>query len=297
LVVVANLADEPAVGGLHRVQLVVILGAVAGPRGQRGQPSPRLPVVGRFTEAHAAALAPEVLARVEQPAVGELDRSVRAVDQAIVAAREGHATVGRADHPDAECPLALFGGVAVVGGLPAAELFLGPGPGLARLDGLGPLEDRLVGQRREGGDEDRALGGLEHAGVAVVDRAVHHHPWPPPRLAAVVAPHQLHSAEGTDVGLAPAGTDQQELAAAASGERRPAVVEVRLVADHRGLPDFGRPRGGRAARAVDHRDRSQRASAAEHLSTGESVFHRKAPLDPVSLCYASSASRGFHELA
>ena len=114
------------------------------------------------------------------------------------------------------------------------------------------VEDRLVGQRSERGHEDRALGGFEHARVAVVDRRVEEHTRPRPALPAVVGLHQLHAPERADVGLAAAGIGQQQSAAATASQGRPAVVQVGLAADHLGFPHDRSPRGSRGARHNEH---------------------------------------------
>src|SRR5688500_2899896 len=104
--------------------------------------------------------------------------------------------------------------------------------GLPRRQALGRpalrfRKDVRIGERGEGGDEKATLRGLDDAGIAVVDGAVEQGSRPGPGLALVVGSHQLDPAEGTDVCLTPAGTDEEELSAAASGQRRPATVQVR----------------------------------------------------------------------
>ena len=78
-------------------------------------------------------------------------------------------SLGPAEHPHAQLGPALFGREPVVGVLPAFQALVGPGPGLAHvLLGLG--EHGLIGQRREGSHEDRALGGLDHQGLGRIER-------------------------------------------------------------------------------------------------------------------------------
>ena len=71
-------------------------------------------------------------------------------------------------------------------------------------------KDRLVVQRGEGGDQDRPLGGFQHARVAVVHRRVDDHPRVAPGRRRRPNCDQFHAAEGADVCLAPAGIDQQQ---------------------------------------------------------------------------------------
>ena len=149
-----------------------------------------------------------------------------AVDAAAGGGRPGLAAIGRADDPLAEHLLPGGFGHAIAGSLPASDLLL---------VGLGEVPGLFEGQRREGGDQQRALGGFDHPGLAVVDGGVDQGLRPCPVDAPVVASHQLDTPERADMRFAATRADQQQLSVPAAGQRGPAVIAMGQVADHPGL--------------------------------------------------------------
>ena len=80
---VADVNDDAAIGSFHGVQLVILARVIAGAGRNWRQPTPGLAVILRFTHADALFFRPELFARIEQPAVGELGWSVGTVHNMV----------------------------------------------------------------------------------------------------------------------------------------------------------------------------------------------------------------------
>ena len=180
---------------------------------------------------------------------------MRAVDHGRITRRPRNATVGGADHPLAEFGPALVGSQAVSRGLPSLQALGGPRPFVARLFLFRRQEARFVGERREGGCEQCAFSGFEHAGVAVVNGPVDQHSRPGPSLPIAVGGHHLHAAKRADVAFASAGPHQHQLAVAPPRQRRPAVIIVRVGADDLGFKHLDGRGGSGAGREANSRRR------------------------------------------
>jgi len=50
----------------------------------------------------------------------------------------------------------------------------------------------FIGQRRERGNNQRALRRLQHAGIAIIRGAVQQHTWKGPRFAVIARSHRMH---------------------------------------------------------------------------------------------------------
>lgn len=125
-------------------------------------------------------------------------------------------------------------------GLPRRQSFRRPGVVLLRL-----LQDRHIGQRRERRHQDRALGRLQDTRIAIINGPIQQGSRPGPRATPIFGVHIVHPAERAYVGFAPSGPGQQQLTRFAPGDRRPAMVILRLRADD---PYLEHPGGGCGAR-------------------------------------------------
>ena len=213
---ITDLGDDASVVGLDREELVIaLLHFVTGTRRNLAQPGPGKAVVLRFGHADPTLGLPQLLTDVEQAAVLELRRAVRAVDDRRDGRRPGLAAVSRTKHPLAELRLTFLSGQAILRGLPA---------GLAFRRLLGEQAAFFVGQRREGRDEQGSLGGLHHAAVTVVDRSVEEHARIGPGRAVILGGHSLHLPERADMAIAAAGPGDPEFTVGTARKRRPAGV-------------------------------------------------------------------------
>src|SRR5262249_46399544 len=90
--------------------------------------------------------------------------------------------------------------------------------------------------------------------------------------------HHLDATEGTDMGLAPAGADQHQLSAATACQGRPAVVEVRLLADDGQRLDLGRWGPPHPAARRQQCPQRQAACSGEGLAARGLLRHFRSPV-------------------
>jgi 1-hydroxy-2-methyl-2-(E)-butenyl 4-diphosphate synthase len=260
--VIANVDQEAAIGRFDGVKLVVFIRIVTGARRDFGQPAPRLPVVARLGDAVAAGASPKLLAGIEEASVAKLDGAMRAVHDGRDARRPRPPAIGGANEPLAEFGLAVGVTEARVRCFPAGDFFRRPG-------WVGELafQGRLVGERGERGDKQRALRGFEHTGVAIVGGAVEQHARIRPRLALVARRHRDDLAKRTDVRLASARARDPQLAVRAPRHRGPAMVVLRLLADDARIENLDlRRRGARGSEAHGGEPRGGGEAVTEELA-------------------------------
>ena len=270
---ITDLGDDASVVGLDREELVIaLLHFVSGTRRDLAQPGPGKAVVLRLGHADPTLGLPQLLTDVEQAAVLELRRAVRAVDDRRDGRRPGLAAVGRTKHPLAELRLTFLSGQAILRGLPA---------GLAFRRLLGEQAALFVGQRREGRDEQGSLGGLHHAAVPIVDRAVEEHARIGPGRAIVFGSHRLHLPERADMAVAAAGPRDPEFAIGAARECRPAGIGLFRRGDGLRLEDLrglGAERGCHEQRPETTETRTRGRIHASLLSRAPSARNLGFPL-------------------
>lgn len=222
-VLVADVGDQAAVGGLDGVEFVVVDGGVAGTRGDFGEPAPGEAIVGGFADADFGIGVPKAFAGVEKAAVAESDGAVRAVDGDAVGGGPVEAAIGGAEHPGAEEGLAFRRGGGALHALPAFDA--------GGVPALGFGEDFFVGEGGKGRHEERAARGFDDAGVAVVNGGIHDDLRPAPGLAVVLGAAEFDAAEGVDVAFAAAGVGDDEFAVGAAGHGGPGVIVLGLFGD------------------------------------------------------------------
>ena len=225
----AHQAEQPAIGQLDDVRLVVLLVHRALEQRHGAQRLPRAPAVGagggpdRADPAPVAvAVGQKAFAQVEQAPVPEADRAVRCGDgHADRRAPRVAAVVAQADPRSHPARRRGVGDAGKAGGIAGNGRLI---PGLA----IGLIDRGQARVGAEPGQEQLAAAQGHDARVTVVDRQVVDHGGRGPRAAPVDALGDHGPPKGTDVGVAqPRGGDDQG-ALLRSGHGRPAKVPEKV---------------------------------------------------------------------
>ena len=310
LVLVANLYHQRSVLGLDAVQLVVVLERVPLARGDRRKVFPVLPVVVGVPDADAMARGDRLRAGglllfeelgtlfgkqldpgIDNPPRFGLERPVVGVDREPAARLPVDAVVGGAEQPAAQLADTLCLADAIAGLPPAGVLLLGHSLlslGAALL--LGPEEKQVVigvGERR---DQDRPLVGHEDPGVPVVHGTVVDRLRPGPGLALIAGTEHIDPPERTDMRLAAAGGDDDQLVVFGHPDRRPAVVDVGGLGDGLHREDLKRRGLGAASRTREKTGAEKRRRAFEQITAGKHYFSTHRAIFTIALAPAAGVS-------